>query len=118
MCVCACVCALADISSKKLITLVETVKETAMGGSRRLLILYGSQTGTAQDTAERLGRQAKQRWFSVRVFSLDAYPIVSLLLWSCLERGGLDNMSDRCVPFGFVPAGILNFWNFVAMILC
>jgi len=40
---------------------------------RRLLVLFGSQTGTAQDVAERIGRDAKRRRFAVRVFAMDAY---------------------------------------------
>uniref|UniRef100_A0A493T711 Flavodoxin-like domain-containing protein n=1 Tax=Anas platyrhynchos platyrhynchos TaxID=8840 RepID=A0A493T711_ANAPP len=44
---------------------------------RRLLILYGSQTGTAQDTAERIGREAKRRHFQCRVEALDSYDVVS-----------------------------------------
>lgn len=48
-----------------------------MGGDRHLVVLYGSQTGTAQDVAERLGRCALKRHFNVRVATLDAYPFVS-----------------------------------------
>lgn len=42
-----------------------------------LLVLYGSQTGTAQDTAERIGRQAQRRRMRVRVEALDTYNVVS-----------------------------------------
>ncbi|KAJ1855868.1 NAPDH-dependent diflavin reductase [Coemansia sp. RSA 1822] len=38
---------------------------------RRLLILYGSQTGYAKDTAYRIARQAWRRHFSVSVQSMD-----------------------------------------------
>ena len=44
---------------------------------RALLVLYGSQTGTAQDTAERIGRQAQRRRMKVRVEALDSYNVVS-----------------------------------------
>uniref|UniRef100_A0A452GTA5 Flavodoxin-like domain-containing protein n=1 Tax=Gopherus agassizii TaxID=38772 RepID=A0A452GTA5_9SAUR len=44
---------------------------------RKLLVLFGSQTGTAQDTAERIGREAKRRHFHCRVEALDSYPVVS-----------------------------------------
>ena len=44
---------------------------------RRVVVLYGSQTGTAQDVAERVGREAKRRHFKTRVLSLDSYAIVS-----------------------------------------
>ena len=40
---------------------------------RRLLILYGSQTGCAQDVAERIGREGKRRQYRVRVCSMDSY---------------------------------------------
>lgn len=66
---------------------------------RALLVLYGSQTGTAQDTAERIGRQAQRRRMKVRVEALDSYNVVSCstqqasalcikssyFTWSCKE---------------------------------
>jgi len=42
-----------------------------------LLVLYGSQTGTAQDTAQRIGRQAQRKRLQVRVLPLDDYNVVS-----------------------------------------
>jgi len=45
---------------------------------RPLLVLYGSQTGTAQEVAERVGREAARLHFSVRVSALDTFPVVSL----------------------------------------
>ena len=44
---------------------------------RRIVVLYGSQTGTAQDVGERVGREAKRRHFKTRVLSMDSYAIVS-----------------------------------------
>jgi sulfite reductase alpha subunit-like flavoprotein len=41
--------------------------------SRPLLILYGSETGTAQDVAENLARQARRRHFNTRVIAMDEY---------------------------------------------
>jgi sulfite reductase alpha subunit-like flavoprotein len=38
-----------------------------------LLILYGSQTGNAQDVAELVGREAARRSFLPRVLPADAY---------------------------------------------
>ena len=43
---------------------------------RRVVVLYGSQTGTAQDVAERIGREARYRHMVVRVMALDDYPVV------------------------------------------
>lgn len=40
---------------------------------RDLLILYASQTGTAQDVAERIGREARRRHFRARVLPMDQY---------------------------------------------
>lgn len=48
-------------------------------GKRRLLVLFGSQTGTAQDVAERIGREAWRRRFSVRVLAMDAYSLPGLV---------------------------------------
>lgn len=45
---------------------------------RRLLVLYGSQTGTAQDVADRVVREAKRRHFSARAVALDSYNVVRL----------------------------------------
>lgn len=47
-------------------------------GKRELLVLYGSQTGTAQDVAERVGRDGKRRHFRVRVLAMDTYNTVSM----------------------------------------
>lgn len=38
-----------------------------------LLILYGTQTGCAQEVAERIGREGKYRHFKTRVCSLEDY---------------------------------------------
>lgn len=45
--------------------------------ARKMLVLYGSQTGTAQDNAERVGREAKRHHFHCKVEALDDYPVVS-----------------------------------------
>ncbi|PRW18319.1 NADPH-dependent diflavin oxidoreductase 1 isoform X1 [Chlorella sorokiniana] len=45
-----------------------------------LLVLYGSQTGNAQDVAERVAREAARRHFAPRVLPADAYlPMVAHL---------------------------------------
>ena len=48
--------------------------------TRQLLVLYGSQTGTAHDVADRVVRDAKRRHFSSRAVPMDAYNIVSTRL--------------------------------------
>ncbi|XP_062844915.1 NADPH-dependent diflavin oxidoreductase 1 [Trichomycterus rosablanca] len=72
-----------------------------------LLILYGSQTGTAQDTAERIGRQAQRRRISVRVQALDSYNVAnliseSLVVFVCSTTGQ-----------GDPPDNMKNFWKFL-----
>lgn len=48
--------------------------------TRDILILYGSETGTAEDAAERIGRETRRHHFHTRVVSMGAYTLV----WSCL----------------------------------
>ncbi|KAL0965114.1 hypothetical protein UPYG_G00276980 [Umbra pygmaea] len=72
-----------------------------------LLILYGSQTGTAQDTAERIGRQAQRRRMQVRVEALDRYNVANLIyetlvVFVCSTTGQ-----------GDPPDNMKNFWRFV-----
>lgn len=75
--------------------------------SPTLLVLYGSQTGTAQDTAERIGRQAQRRRFQFRVEALDTYNVVdliseSLVVFVCSTTGQ-----------GDPPDNMKGFWRFV-----
>ena len=44
---------------------------------RQIAVLYGSETGTAREVAERIGREAKRRYFPARVIALDDYNVVS-----------------------------------------
>lgn len=44
---------------------------------RSLLILYASETGTAQDAADRIARQLRRIDFRCRVLSMDAYSVVN-----------------------------------------
>ena len=38
-----------------------------------LTVLYGSQTGTAEEVAGRVGREARRRHFQVTVMAMDSY---------------------------------------------
>lgn len=42
-----------------------------------LQVLYGSQTGYAQDTAQRIARQAQRKRIEVQLLPLNAYNVVS-----------------------------------------
>lgn len=45
--------------------------------SRSILVLYGSETGNAQDIAEELGRLCQRLHFKISVDPLDAVDLVS-----------------------------------------
>ncbi|XP_074546850.1 NADPH-dependent diflavin oxidoreductase 1 [Halichoeres trimaculatus] len=72
-----------------------------------LLVLYGSQTGTAQDTAQRITRQAQRRKMMVQVLPLDSYNVAnliseSLVVFVCSTTGQ-----------GDPPDNMKNFWRFL-----
>uniref|UniRef100_A0A672FQ65 NADPH-dependent diflavin oxidoreductase 1 n=1 Tax=Salarias fasciatus TaxID=181472 RepID=A0A672FQ65_SALFA len=72
-----------------------------------LLVLYGSQTGTAQDTAQRLARQAQRRRVQVCLSPLDGYNVAeliseSLVVFVCSTTGQ-----------GEPPDNMKNFWRFL-----
>lgn len=72
-----------------------------------LLILYGSQTGTAQDTAQRIARQAKRKGLRIRTMPLDDYNIATLIsesavVFVCATTGQ-----------GDPPDNMRNFWRFI-----
>ncbi|MEE6504696.1 hypothetical protein FKM82_005296 [Ascaphus truei] len=74
---------------------------------RKILILFGSQTGTAEDMAERIGREAKRRHFVCRVEALDGYNVVNLIseplvIFVCATTGQ-----------GEAPDNMKNFWRFI-----
>ncbi|XP_044295984.1 NADPH-dependent diflavin oxidoreductase 1 isoform X2 [Varanus komodoensis] len=74
---------------------------------RKILILFGSQTGTAEDTAERIGWEAKQRHFQCRVEALDSFNVAMLIqeplvIFVCATTGQ-----------GDPPDNMQNFWRFI-----
>ena len=56
-----------------------------MSNERRIVILYGSQTGTAQDVAERIERDAIRRHLSVVIKPLNHYDVVSIVVFSWMS---------------------------------
>ncbi|XP_077823130.1 NADPH-dependent diflavin oxidoreductase 1 isoform X1 [Macaca mulatta] len=73
----------------------------------QFLVLFGSQTGTAQDVSERLGREARRRRLGCRVQALDSYPVVNLIneplvIFVCATTGQ-----------GDPPDNMKNFWRFI-----
>ena len=74
---------------------------------RKILILYGSQTGTAQDIAERIWRESKQVNLRSVVKSMDDYPVENLIYESivvfvCSTTGQ-----------GEEPDNMKKFWKFL-----
>ncbi|XP_051907282.1 NADPH-dependent diflavin oxidoreductase 1 [Hippocampus zosterae] len=72
-----------------------------------LLVLYGSQTGTAQDTAQRIARQAVRRRLRVHLSTLDDYNVAnliseSLVVFVCSTTGQ-----------GDPPDNMKSFWRFL-----
>jgi sulfite reductase alpha subunit-like flavoprotein len=52
---------------------------------RSVLVLYGSETGNAQDMAEELGRVCQRLHFKSRVEELDGVDLVSSVLYFMLR---------------------------------
>uniref|UniRef100_A0A8D9DSL0 NADPH-dependent diflavin oxidoreductase 1 n=1 Tax=Cacopsylla melanoneura TaxID=428564 RepID=A0A8D9DSL0_9HEMI len=78
-----------------------------MDSSHKLLILYASQTGTAQEVAERLWRESKRHGFDGPISSMDEYPINSLIfdtlvVFVCSTTGQ-----------GDPPDNMRKFWKFL-----
>ena len=45
---------------------------------RNIVVLFGSQTGTAQEVAERIGREGERLHFNMEVTSMDSFDIRQL----------------------------------------
>ncbi|RZF48149.1 hypothetical protein LSTR_LSTR009838 [Laodelphax striatellus] len=74
---------------------------------RKILILYGSQTGTAQELAERVWRDSKRYFFNGPVMAMDEYPIKQLInepmvVFVCSTTGQGDQ-----------PDNMKKFWRFL-----
>ncbi|CAB3983279.1 NADPH-dependent diflavin oxidoreductase 1-like [Paramuricea clavata] len=74
---------------------------------RKLLVLYGSQTGAAEEVAERIGREARRRFIVPNVLAMDDYNIVNLIeenlvIFVCATTGD-----------GEEPDNMKVFWKFL-----
>ncbi|CAO1436082.1 unnamed protein product [Diamesa hyperborea] len=75
--------------------------------SRNIAILYGSQTGTAQDISENVWRESKKFHFKGSVMSMDDYDVRKLIdeevvIFICSTTGQGDE-----------PDNMKNFWKFL-----
>ncbi|KAL1138647.1 hypothetical protein AAG570_008709 [Ranatra chinensis] len=73
----------------------------------KILILYGSETGTAQDVAERIWREAKNLQFKGPVMAMDEFDITQLIyqplvIFVCSTTGQGDQ-----------PLNMKNFWRYL-----
>lgn len=78
-----------------------------MFNNRKITILYGSQTGTAQDLAEQIYRESKLYHFNGPVQSMDGYDITNLIheklvIFVCATTGQGDE-----------PDNMKTFWRFL-----
>ncbi|KAL1932088.1 hypothetical protein VTP01DRAFT_9144 [Rhizomucor pusillus] len=75
--------------------------------NRDLLVLFGSETGSAEDVAERIGRQARKRRFRTRVVAMDEYgqeqlSHEKLVIFVCSTTGQ-----------GIEPYNMKRFWRYL-----
>ncbi|KAJ6637955.1 NADPH-dependent diflavin oxidoreductase 1 [Pseudolycoriella hygida] len=78
-----------------------------MSTNRKITILYGSQTGTAQDLAEQIYRESKLYHFNGPVQSMDCYDVTNLIneaivIFVCSTTGQGDE-----------PDNMKSFWRFL-----
>ncbi|NXX99557.1 NDOR1 oxidoreductase, partial [Centropus bengalensis] len=74
---------------------------------RKILVLFGSQTGNAEDAAERIGRGARRHGLRCRVEALDCYDVAKLIqeplvVFVCATTGQ-----------GDPPDNMKMFWRFL-----
>lgn len=73
--------------------------------NRRALVLYGSETGTAQDVAEELGRLVERLRFTAHVTELNTVPIDSISDFTIVI------FAISTVGQGDLPANASDFWR-------
>lgn len=73
----------------------ESVSEEEGDDDRQLLVLYASQTGSAQDVAEYIGREAWRRHFRARVVDVKDFDAVGLLSCRRVSRESKSKCAER-----------------------
>ncbi|KAF8430038.1 sulfite reductase flavoprotein alpha-component [Tirmania nivea] len=79
--------------------------------NRTLLVLYGSETGTAQDYAHELGRTAQRLHFDTRVLAMNA--LSPSLLPTLLPTLPLIIFITSTTGQGDLPSNTSHFWKFL-----
>ncbi|XP_057850064.2 NADPH-dependent diflavin oxidoreductase 1 isoform X1 [Cryptomeria japonica] len=80
-----------------------------MEDKHRLLVLYASQTGNAQDVAERIGREAERRQCNLAVLSMEDFDVC------CLPHVELVVFVVSTTGQGDPPDSMKEFWKFLLM---
>ncbi|KAF7269761.1 hypothetical protein GWI33_017217 [Rhynchophorus ferrugineus] len=75
--------------------------------NKTISILYGSQTGNAQDLAERIWRESKRFYFQSRVGTLDDYDVAHITEANCLI------IVCSTTGQGEEPDNMKKFWKFL-----
>ncbi len=73
-----------------------------------LLVLFGSQTGTAEGLAKRVGKEAQQRGFAPKVLTLNDYEQANL------PAGGKALIISSTWGEGDPPDNAANFWSWLS----
>jgi sulfite reductase alpha subunit-like flavoprotein len=74
---------------------------------REVLILFGSETGCAEEVAQRIARESQRRHYSVRIQAMDEYDRAQLVqeplvIFVCSTTGQ-----------GEEPSNMKQFWKFL-----
>ena len=85
----------------------QNVNQAHADGGRQCLILYGSETGTAEEVAFKLHRILSKIRLNVSVLSMDNYdvsrlPTETCIIWIIATAGE-----------GEAPSNMKKFWNFL-----
>lgn len=79
----------------------------ASGHERRLLVLYGSETGNAQDVAERIVREAKLRHYAPVLMPMESYDV------RALPNERYVVLVTSTTGQGDEPRNMKSFWRFL-----
>ena len=77
---------------------------------RRVLVLYGSETGNSQDVAERIVREAKLKHYAPILMSMESYDIKTLPNESCVV------FVTSTTGQGEEPRNMKSFWRLILQV--
>jgi len=89
------------------VPLLDGAPDANAANAEPLLVLFGSQTGTAEGLAKRVAKEAQQRGFAPRVLALNDYEQASL------PDGGKALIISSTWGEGDPPDNAANFWSWL-----